>query len=101
MSKGVNIDLVPLLNWVTAQSAFKEDKKPQRTKKEEKPPTLEDLWVAEHARREKFDAFMKMQKKLTAEEDKKKPQGWTVDTIAMLLLSITPINWLVLYFLLK
>ena len=74
--------------------------KPHATKaeKKEKPPSLEDMWVAEVQRRAKFDEFMKIMKKQNAEEKKK---VWSVDHIAMFLLALTPINWAVLYVLLK
>lgn len=69
-------------------------------KKEHKKPSLEELWVEEHARRERFDAFMKIQKKIVHEDDKKK-KLWDVDRIALLLLAIVPMNWAVMYLLLK
>lgn len=72
--------------------------KTEKTEKKEKPPSLEDMWVAEVQRRAKFDEFMKIMKKQNAEEKKK---TWSVDHIAMFLLALTPINWAVLYVLLK
>lgn len=65
--------------------------KPMRERKE-KEPTLEDLWVSEHARREKFDAFMKMQKKLGAVEEKKEDKKLKLEHIAMFLIATSPIT---------
>ena len=76
-----------------------EDKKPHRTEKEKKPPSWEQLWLEEQQRRAKFDDFMKVMKKQMAEEPKKK--AWTIDHIALFLLGIMPVNWAVLYLLLK
>lgn len=100
MSKGINIDIVPVLNWLVAQNAFKKEEKeekPRRTEKKEKPPSWEDLWLQEQQRRAKFDDMMKMIKKQLAEEPKKK--GWSVDHIALFLLGTMPVNWLVVYLL--
>lgn len=70
--------------------------KPMRSKPEDKkkPPTLEDLWVEENARRAKFDAFMNMQKKMNAEEkkDDKKESVFSLRNIALFLIATSPIT---------
>lgn len=79
-----------------------EDKKPQRTEKEKKPPSWEQLWLEEQQRRAKFDEFMKVLKKQMADEPKKNDKlSWDVDRVALLLLAIVPFNWAVMYLLLK
>jgi hypothetical protein len=85
-----------------ALAAKPEDKRPQRTDKEKKPPSWEQLWLEEQQRRAKFDDFMKVLKKQLAEEPKKKGiLSWGVDQVALLLLAIVPLNWAVMYLLFK
>lgn len=105
MSKGnINVDIVPLLNWMTANNVFKKEdgKKPQQTERKEKPKSFEDMWMEEKKRRDAFDAFAKMQDKLNKKEDDK-PKGLLsrVDHIALFLLGMMPINWLVAYMLIR
>lgn len=73
-----------------------------RTQKEGKPPNIGELIFQKRRELAELEQVYKDLEKLNKkEDDKKKPNGWNVDTLAMLLLSITPINWVVLYLLLK
>ena len=84
-----------------------EEKKPQRTEREKKPPSWEQLWLEEQQRRAKFDDFMKVLKKQMTEDkkddkkDDKNHWNFDVDRVALLLLAMVPINWAVMYLLLK
>lgn len=69
-------------------------------KKDDKPIDL--LALMEQKRREylAIKNFVEEQSKLAKPEEKKK-SGWSVDHVAMLLLGIMPVNWAVLYLLLR
>lgn len=93
-------DVLALLEF--GRKLGNEDKKAETTRKprEAKPPNIGELIFQKRQELAQLEQVYKDLEKLNKKEEKK-PNGWTVDTIAMLLLSITPINWAVLYFLLK
>lgn len=92
MSKGYS-EALALIEAGKQMALGAPKEKPMRTRKEPPAPTLEDLWVAEHKRREGFDAFMKMQKKMNAEEPKKEEKkGLKLEHIAMFLIATSPIT---------
>jgi len=78
--------------------------KPMRTstEKKDKPKDIDLLAILEVKRREikAIENYIAEQTKLNKPEDKKKP-GWSIDHIAMFLLAMMPINWAVMYLLLK
>lgn len=73
-------------------------RRPERSEKEKKPPSWEQLWLEEQQRRAKFDDFMKVLKKQLTEDKKEDKKHWwnDVDKVALLLLAIVPLNWAVL-----
>lgn len=91
-------DPIQLINF-GMEMGKKRDDPPKTRERKDKPKTWQELWLEEQKRRAEFDDAMKMLKKQMAEEPKKK--SWSIDHIALLLLSITPLNWAVLYLLLK
>ena len=82
--------------------------KPMRTrteKKDDKPKEVDLLALLEVKRREikAIENYIAEQAKLAKPDEKKeeKKKGWNVDYIAMMLLGLMPINWAVIYLLMK
>ncbi len=81
----------------------KEDaKKVETTRKprDAKPPNIGELIFQKRQELAQLEQVYKDLEKLNKKEEKK-PEKWNVDMIAMFLLAVTPINWAVLYLLLK
>lgn len=99
MSK--HVDIVPILQWAMGQ-AKTERTRSVRKDKEDKPKEVNLLALMEQKRQEylAIKNFVEEQTKLNKPEDKK-PKGWSIDHIAMVLFAMMPINWAVLYLLLK
>jgi hypothetical protein len=75
--------------------------KPMRSvaEKKEKPPDLMALLDQKKREYEAVKTFVEQQTKLNKQEEKKK--GWSVDHIAMFLLAMMPLNWAVMYLLIR
>lgn len=77
------------------------DAKPQRTEtKKEKPLDLAQLIAQKRKELAEYEQAIKDLEKMSKKEEKKK-DGWDSDKIAMLLLTLMPLNWAVMWLLLK
>lgn len=78
----------------------KAKEKPMRTKKDDGKVDLMALLDQKHREYLAVKNFIDEQHKLNKPEEKK-DKGWSIDHIAMFLMAMMPINWAVMYLLLK